>query len=155
MQQSPYMGYPDTAGQFQARAMREQPVPHQSMRQSPHQEFSDGAGQVLQRPPMHMQPIHQNDSNYGFPYDNLGQAHGLPGQRQQPVVTQPNGHFYGAVDVRGNARVIRGNVLDSMRPNMRTRNHEYSGVMRIGENAKLWDGDQTEEAAKLFWNSQQ
>lgn len=118
---------------------------------SPYISYSSTAGQVLRRPPGHMQPFYHNDARFGYPYEDLGQSHGLPGQMSQNTVAAPNGHHFGPVAITGTARIIRGNVVDSGRPFVKAKNHNYEGEMIIHGDATVWDGDQTIETANTFW----
>lgn len=98
----------------------------------------------------HSQQHPQQDSGYGSgTYDNLGQAHGLPGQHSQANNVRP-GHTYGKVVAKGNARVIRGNARDSTRPVMNERQHRYSDAEVDGD-ADMFDGDVTTEQMREFY----
>lgn len=100
--------------------------------------------------PYHPRPPFPQDSGYGSGiYDDLGQAHGLPSRQPQASAPRP-GHNYGKVVARGNSRVIRGNAIDSTRPNMIDRQHTYSDA-EVDGNADIFDGDVTTEQMRAFY----
>jgi len=120
--------------------------------------------QVFQQPPPNMPPPNaippqmahyrqqpsRGDSGYASgAYDNLGQAHGLPGQHPQ-VSDARSGHTYGKVVARGNAKVIRGNVKDPIRPIGNEKKHSY-GEAEVDNETNMYDGDVTTEFAREFY----
>lgn len=140
--------------EVRAQASQSQQIQQQQLQNSGNMSYSGPAGQMLPRQPGHMQPIYHSGNPYGFPYENLGHAHGLPGQRTQNMTQMRSGHCYGPVNIKGDARVMRGNVVDSARPMMKSKDHLYAELSVEGK-ALLWDGDQTVETANTFWGFSQ
>ncbi|KAK5311871.1 hypothetical protein LTR70_008519 [Exophiala xenobiotica] len=120
--------------------------------------------QVFQQPPPNMPPPNaippqmahyrqqpsRGDSGYASGvYDNLGQAHGLPGQHPQASAARA-GHTYGKVVAKGNAKVIRGNIQDSTRPNPNEKKHIY-GDAEAEDESEVCDGNVPMEFARSFY----
>lgn len=105
--------------------------------------------QYVQRPfPLPGQGF--QDSGYGSGnYEDAGQFYGQPGQKPQ-AYSRP-GHRYGNIIASGNSRVVRGNVIDSTRPNMVDRQHDY-GIGQTSDKARIVDGNITAEMMKGFWD---
>lgn len=60
------------------------------------------------------------------------------------------GHKYGKVTAGGNAKILMGNVSDSMRPNGYERQHEY-GEVKVDGNVDLLQTDINGEQMGAFF----
>lgn len=124
-------------------------MPHFSQNMNPYRQDPGYEAGPFDRP-FELYRTGPHDVGRAGQYD-LGQMHGLPGQRQMQAFSPRQGHSYGTVTAIGNARVVRGNVIDPGRGNAQfSRQHEY-GQGRVAENATLFDGDITTDEMKNFW----
>lgn len=144
--------------QLQREAREQQERQQQEQQQQQQQQWQQVQLRPQPQPPAVMPQFSQNmrpyrqDSGFVDGQYDLGQMHGLPGQRQVQSFAYRPGHSYGTVTAVGNARVVRGNVIDSGRGNAQwARQHEY-GQGQIGDQARMFDGDVTTDQMKDFWN---
>lgn len=116
-----------------------------------------GPPTVMPRNPEYVQPNYMQGSAFGpdGSYPDLGQMHGLPGRsalQSQQYQVRP-GHRYGTVIATGNARVVRGNVVDPGRGghHMIEKQHDYGDAL-FRDKARVFDGNVTTDDMKGFWN---